>query len=202
MNKTKKILLISLTAVLLIASVIGVTFAAVKWDITDQDVAITTDNAASNVKIDATVEANSADTTKLLIPTSVAKFPASNAVNGIRLGKVQIALTTDGNSTVAELLARVKITFTVDKIQKVSGSSTTDIANWNKYFNVTMRTSDSYLTDNSNAETVLSQVTNPYYAFLEYKDLSTVNDVTEQGIINGFQGAKFKVFMTIKIANK
>lgn len=202
MSKSKKILSIAVVAILLVASVIGVTFAAVKWDVKNQVLNITSDNTASNVKIKATVETNSADTTKVLIPTSIAMFPASNASNGVKIGTVKFDLETDGNETVAQLLARVKITFSIDKIEKIKNNATTEITDWQKYFSVTMRTSDNYLSDNSNVEKELSQVTNPYYAFLEFINLAAVNDAAEKATILDFQGAEFKVYMTVKIANK
>lgn len=202
MSKTKKILLITVVAILLAASVIGVTYAAVKWDVKNQVLNITTDNTASNVIIKATVEANSADTTKLLIPMSIAKFPASNASNGVKIGKVQLALETDGIDTVAQLLARVKISFNVDKIEKIKSGATSEVTDWQKYFTVTLRTSDSYLSDNSNVVKDITQVTNPYYVFLEFKNLAAVSDATEKATILDFQGAEFKVHMTVKIANK
>lgn len=201
----KKTLLIG-TIVVLVLALAGGVIAFAAWDKPKDNIDLVVNNVASNVNVDASVVANSADTTNKLIP-SVASIKGANEVTIIKAGKFNVKLSSDdANATLSDLVDKVVATYSVTKV--TYGDSKTELKHntktWTDYVQVTVCKSDNSgdpVIGNNLALTKVATGTD-FYVFIAFKEFSGITEETERAFIKKLSGEKFNISMDINIAGK
>lgn len=201
----KKTLLIG-TIVVLVLALAGGVIAFAAWDKPKDNIDLIVNNVASNVNVNASVVANSADTTNKLIP-SVASIKGANDVTIIKAGKFNVKLSSDdANASLSDLVDKVVATYSVTKV--TYGDSKTELKyntkTWTDYVQVTVCKSDNSgdsVIGNNLALTKAADGTD-FYVFIAFKEFSGITEEAERAFIKKLSGEKFNISMDINIAGK
>lgn len=161
----KKVLVIAVVAVALIAITTSVAFAF--WDSTKSNINITTSNTASNVTL-TVVKDDSFKNSVKLVPTGAFTADGTHATS-ICIGAFTPTVTSNGNNSAA--IAKTKLTYSIEEFTL----GTNNQLNTNNFV-ITVNTSSTSTTDGITVNTGVLNSSTKYYIHIAFADSISADD--------------------------